>query len=371
MKKNQQSIRRIVVKIGSSVLSGDSGLKAPFFSHLAGQVLVLKEREIETVIVSSGAVAAAMAAFGVAAKPKRIPEKQAFAAYGQPLLMKNYIAAFRKKGLDVAQILLTHPDLENRNRFLNARQVLSELLARGIVPVVNENDSVAVEELKFGDNDRLSAYVANLVEADLLIILSHVDGLYDGDPEKNSASRLIETVERVDDGLRGLVFEGGNARGTGGMASKLEAAETCMEFGIPIFITNGGKSDCLVKTLDGVAVGTRFQPSLSPMGARKHWIGRVLKSHGDVTVDDGAKEALTKGKRSLLASGILAVTGRFDHGDCVTVRDREGLAIAKGLVSYAAWEIEKIRGRKSSEIEKILGYKVTDEVIHRDDLVVS
>lgn len=364
-------VRRVVVKIGSSVLSGESGLKTPFFSRLAAQVNGLRERKIEVVIVSSGAVAAAMAAFGATAKPKLIPEKQAFAAYGQPLLMKSYIAAFGKRGIDVAQILLTHPDLENRNRFLNARQVFNELIARGIVPVVNENDSVAVEELKFGDNDRLSAYVANVAEADLLVILSHVDGLYDGDPLKNPASRLIRTVDCLDDRLRGFVFDGGNALGTGGMASKLDAAEACMDFGIPVFVTNGTKRDCLTKIFEGEAVGTLFRPSLSPLTARKHWIGRVLKPRGEITVDDGAKLALTAGKRSLLPSGVTAVSGRFDHGDCVAVRDGDGLVVAKGLVSYAAWEIDKIKGRKSSEIEKILGYKVADEIIHRDDLVMA
>lgn len=368
---NVKSIKRLVVKIGSSVLSDSAGLKAAFFARLAGEVAELKALGVETIIVSSGAVAAAMAAFGQVKKPQLIPEKQAFAAYGQPLLMQHYIAAFKKKGLSVAQILLTHPDLENRNRFLNAKLVLNELLNRGIVPVVNENDSVVVEELKFGDNDRLSAYVSNVAEADLLVILSHVDGLYDGNPEKDAGAKLIPVVEKVDSTTGRLVFQNKNELGTGGMASKLEAAQIGLDFGVPVFITNGNQKGCLTKIFSGSAVGTYFQPNLSPLSARKHWISKVLKPKGELVVDPGAKDALVAKKRSLLPSGIKAIKGHFDHGDCVAVVDSGGKVIAKGLVIYSWWELEKILGKKSSEIAAILGYKYADEAIHRDNLVVS
>lgn len=370
MRIDTRKIKRIVVKIGSSVLSGANGLKPAFFKHLAEQVSELKSAGVETIIVSSGAVAAAMAAFGQAKKPHLIPEKQAFAAYGQPLLMQHYIAAFKKKGLSVAQILLTHPDLENRNRFLNAKLVIDELLGRGIIPVVNENDSVVVEELKFGDNDRLSAYVSNVAEADLLVILSHVDGLYDGDPETDSDAKLIPVVEKVDSTTGQLVFQNKNELGTGGMASKLEAAQIGLDFGIPVFITNGTKKGCLTKFFSSSAVGTYFQPNLSPLSARKHWISKVLKPKGEIVVDAGAKEALMAKKRSLLPSGVRAVKGHFDRGDCVAVSDASGKLVAKGLILYSWWEVEKIMGHKSVEIQKILGYKYADEIVHRDDLVV-
>lgn len=371
MRIDTRKIKRLVVKIGSSVLSDANGLKSAFFTHLAEQASELKSSGVEIVIVSSGAVAAAMAAFGQAKKPHLIPEKQAFAAYGQPLLMQHYITAFKKKGISVAQILLTHPDLENRNRFLNAKLVLNELLGRGIVPVVNENDSVVIEELKFGDNDRLSAYVSNVAEADLLVILSHVNGLYDGNPEKDSNAKLIPIVEKVDSATGQLVFQNKNELGTGGMASKLDAAQIGLDFGIPVFITNGTKKGCLTKIFSDSAIGTYFQPNLSPLNARKHWISKVLKPKGEIVVDAGAKDALIAKKRSLLPSGVKAVKGHFERGDCIAVNDVGGKLVAKGLALYSWWEVEKIMGRKSIEIEKILGYKYADEIVHRDDLVMQ
>lgn len=249
-----ESVKRIVIKIGSSVLADNAGLKTAFFKTLATQVDELLKRKKEVVIVSSGAVAAAIGELK-AARPERIPEKQAFAALGQPLLMHHYIAAFAKKKRRVAQILLTYPDLENRARFLNAKHAMAELLARGIIPIVNENDSVAIDELKFGDNDRLSAHVAELVGGDLLIILSHVDGLYDSDPEKNPKAKLVTHVTDKKAAHR-FVFANKNHLGTGGMATKLTAAEFCAERKISVFITNGNKKDFLKKIFTGRACGT-------------------------------------------------------------------------------------------------------------------
>jgi glutamate 5-kinase len=249
--------------------------------------------------------------------------------------------------------------------------VLNELLGRGIVPVVNENDSVVIEELKFGDNDRLSAYVSNVAEADLLVILSHVDGLYDGNPEKDSNAKLIPIVEKVDSATGQLVFQNKNELGTGGMASKLDAAQIGLDFGIPVFITNGTKKGCLTKIFSDSAIGTYFQPNLSPLNARKHWISKVLKPKGEIVVDAGAKDALIAKKRSLLPSGVKAVKGHFERGDCIAVNDVGGKLVAKGLALYSWWEVEKIMGRKSIEIEKILGYKYADEIVHRDDLVMQ
>ena len=254
MQLDLTSVKRVVIKIGSSVLADSKGLKKDFFRTLVTQIDFLLTQQKEIVIVSSGAVAAAIGELA-AARPERIPEKQAFAALGQPLLMHHYIAAFAKKKRRVAQILLTYPDLENRARFLNAKHAFAELLARGIIPIVNENDSVAIDELKFGDNDRLSAHVAELVGADLLIILSHVDGLYDSDPEKNPKAKLITSVTDKKAAQR-LVFANKNHLGTGGMATKLAAAEFCAERKISVFITNGNKKDFLKNIFTAKARGT-------------------------------------------------------------------------------------------------------------------
>lgn len=369
MKFKTHQIKRIVVKVGSNVLSDEKGLKVSFFSHLAEQIAHLKKQNVEVVIVSSGAVSTAMSVFKAPEMPKSIPSKQAFAAFGQPLLMQTYAQAFQKQNLQVAQILLTHPDLENRKRYLNAKHVFEELLVRDLIPVVNENDSVVVEELKFGDNDRLSAYVAGLVEADLLVILSHVNGVYDKNPAKYSDANLIPTIEDIEE-AKSYIYQNQNQRGTGGMLTKLEAAQICQNFGISCFLTEGSQKNVLVEIMEKEVVGTFFPTKTTKMSARKNWIKEVLKTKGCVYVDDGAEKALLKNNRSLLPSGVMRVSGKFDTGECVEVRNAKEKVLVKGLTIYASWELEKICGKKSSEIEMILGYKYSDEVIHRDDLVV-
>lgn len=250
--------KRLVLKIGSNVLSGPNGLRSRFFSHLADQVAQARAGGSEIVIVSSGAIASAMAELGIAEKPALIPEKQALAALGQPLLMHTYTLAFRKKGLRVAQLLLTQPDLDDRKRFLNARHALAALLARGITPIINENDSVVVDEIKFGDNDRLSAHVAHLAEADALMILTDIDGLYDKNPDTHPDAKLISHVSGVDEKIHSFVFAGGSGKGTGGMASKIEAACIAATHRIPLYITNGFRKNFLTEYLQGILHGTFF-----------------------------------------------------------------------------------------------------------------
>lgn len=365
-----KNIKRVVIKIGSNVLSGGTGLRKPFFTHLAAQIGFLHRRGIKAVIVSSGAIAAGMAALGLTRKPHPIPEKQALAALGQPLLMNTYARSFVRHKMRIAQILLTQSSLENRNHFLNARHAIQALLNKDIVPIINENDTVVVDEIKVGDNDQLSAHAANLVEADLLVILSDVDGLFDKNPAAHADAKLISRVGKIDEGILGMVYENHTVSSTGGMATKLRAAQIATGYGIPVFITSGFRRYFLRDLLLGKAVGTLFEPSLDPLAARKHWILNVLKPKGRIVVDAGARRALIENKKSLLPSGITLVDGVFEIGDCVAIHDDGDALIAKGLASYSRQELERIRGIKSSQIEKTLGYRYGDEAIHRDDLVL-
>lgn len=365
-------VKKVVIKIGSNVLSSDTSLRKGFFRDLALQVSQLKKQGLDVILVSSGAIAVAMAEFKQYQKPKAISEKQAYAAYGQPLLINQYVQVFKKHKHKVAQILLTHDDLQNRRRFLNARHALQALLKKGIIPIVNENDTVAVEEIQFGDNDKLSSFVSHVVEADLLIILSHVDGLYDRDPSQHEGARLVKTVNTIDDFVRSFVFTGPSAKGAGGMVTKLEAAQFCMALGIPTFITSGMKKNCVLNLWKKKnPVGTFFVPQKDDLTSRQRWIGKVLQPKGKIVLDAGAVKALEKQKRSLLASGIRKVEGLFEKGECVTIETLRGRVIAKGLVSYSHFEIQKIKGKRSSQFEKLLGYKLADEVIHKDDLVLE
>lgn len=371
MIKNLSKTKRIVIKIGSNVLSTDRGVRRSFFTDLAKQVASLRRKGIEVVIVSSGAIAVALNNFNESTKPKSIADKQAYAALGQPQLMKQYMAAFGKHKISVGQILLTHANLQNRNQFLNARHALMALIKRGIVPIVNENDSVAVDEIQFGDNDRLSSFVTHLVEADLLIILSHVDGLYDRDPARHDGARLVQKVQHIDDFVRSFVFTGPSAKGAGGMASKLEAAQFCMHLGIPVFITSGFQKDCVLNLWKKASpMGTLFLPEKDSLTARQRWISKILKPRGEIVIDAGAVKALEERKRSLLASGVREVKGRFDQGDCVEVQTVRGRVVAQGLSNYSSFELQKIKGLKSSQFEKHLGYKLADEAVHKDNLVL-
>lgn len=365
-------LRRIVVKIGSHVLTGDrEGLDHGRIAEIAGEIAAIRSRGMEVILVSSGAMAAGRPALGLSEKPRSIPQKQAVAAVGQPRLMQAYQEAFARHGLLVGQILLTGDDLAVRSRFQNARAAIDALVAYGAVPVINENDTVAVDEIKFGDNDYLSSLVTNLVEADLLLILTDIDGLYDADPRTNPDARLIHTVRSITRELERVAGGSGSSVGTGGMASKVKAARRAALFGIPTVILNGTTPSVIPRFFDGDEVGTLFLPAPRALNRRKHWIAHSLRPKGRVIVDEGAGRALARGGKSLLPSGVIDCQGAFDRGSSVRVLLPDGTEIARGISDYSSAEIERIRGHHSREIEEILGYRYGDEIIHRDNMVVT
>jgi len=363
--------RRIVVKVGSSVLVEEkTGLDLVAFSKLAKEISQLYSGSRKITVVTSGAIAAGMERLEYGKRPHSIPHIQAAAAVGQPHLMKIYQDCFSNYHKKVAQILLTHDDFGDRRRYVNARNTLLTLLDLGFIPIVNENDSVAVEEIKFGDNDNLSALVTSLVGADLLIILSDIDGLYDHDPKDGEQAELIHIVENVDLEIENCATETRNPWCVGGMASKIEAVRKAVRFGVATIVANGRFEGILHRILEGDVVGTLFLPLADRLSSRKQWIAYGLKPAGRIVVDDGAKRAIVSDGKSLLPTGVSAVEGAFDRGEAVCCLDSRGSEFARGLVNYNCTELEQIRGRKSREIEGIIGYKYTDEIIHRDDLVI-
>ena len=362
--------RRIVIKVGSAVLSDQNGLRADVIERLAAQVESAVQGGHEVLIVTSGAVAA-----GRARLSKRnsttIAARQAAAATGQIDLMSEWARAFGAHGRSVAQILLTHQDLAERRRRTNASQTISELFEAGVIPIVNENDTVAVEEIRLGDNDILSSLVASLVQAQLLIILSDVDGVLTGDPRERSDARLIPVISDPDSEMRGLVAETAGPLGIGGMATKLKAARQAARAGIAVVIANGRGDGTITSAIDPACeIGTLIVPAGIRLKSRKHWIAFALRPSGALGVDRGAAEALRNKGRSLLASGIREVRGDFGGGDCVSLLDPDGIEFGRGLVNYPAADVLKVAGRRSSEIPNLLGYKVADEIIHRDNFVL-
>jgi glutamate 5-kinase len=363
-------VRRLVLKVGSRVLTAKGRiLSQAVFDRLAREVSAAKKKGYEVVIVSSGAIAAGMARLGLLEKPKSMPQKQASAAIGQSALMWNYERAFSFFGEKVAQVLLTRDDLSNRNRYLNARNTLLTLLSLGVIPIINENDTVVVEEIKFGDNDNLSALVTNLVNADLLIILSDIDGLYDRDPRLHKNAKLIPLVHQVTNELEKKASGTLSPFSIGGMVTKLQAARKAALFGIPTVLANGMEEEILERILRGEDVGTLFTSEVNKLTSRKHWIAFTLEPLGKIIVDEGAKKAILQKGKSLLPSGVLAAEGKFSLGDPVVLVDIHGQDFAKGLTNYGSSEINKIKGLKTTEVEGKLGYKYSDEIIHRDDLV--
>jgi glutamate 5-kinase len=364
-------VRRVVVKVGSGlVTAAGTGPCADRIAALAADVVSIRaDREI--VVVTSGAIVTGMARLGLTARPRSIPDKQAAAAVGQMDLMRHYEAAFTRYGISVAQVLLTAQDIGDRARYLNARNTLLALLRFGVLPVVNENDTVAVEEIKVGDNDNLSALVASLIDADLLVLLTDVDGLYTDDPAVNAGARKLDTVNAVTDEIARLARDRPGRVSVGGMTTKLQAAQKAAAAGVPMVIANGRQPGTLAKVLAGEAVGTYFAPRTDRLGARKRWIAFAVPPQGRLTVDGGALQALTLHGRSLLPSGVVDVEGEFASGEVVAVVGAEdGREFARGLVNFDAGELRRIRGVKTSDIEDRLGYKSFDEVIHRDNLVI-
>ncbi len=362
--------KRVLVKVGSGVIaSPDGGLNEEKVRDVVSNLLFLRETGADVILVSSGAVACGMSILGFKKRPTEIPKKQALAAVGQAHLIRIYERFFGEAGVRVGQVLLTRDDVENRRRYLNAKNTINELLKMGIVPIINENDTVMVEEIKFGDNDRLSALVAIMMDVDLVIMLSTVDGLFTCNPEREGA-RLISVVDcSREDPLGMCVVEGASYYGTGGMESKLIAISQLTSSGIPAVIAKGERG-IVERLLSGEDVGTLFLPGAKKVAGRKRWIAFASHPVGRLVIDDGACVALVKRGKSLLPSGVVSVEGRFDVGDvvsCVTVDGRE---VARGLVNYSSEELAKIKGLKTFEIEQVLGYKTSDEVIHRDNMVI-
>jgi len=371
------SSRRIVVKIGSRVItSSKNELDLSLIESLVKEIETLYKKNHQIIIVTSGAIAAGLKDLKLGSRPTDLPLKQAASAVGQVKLMHSYSAAFKKYNIPTAQILLTREDLQNRHRYLNARNTMLRLLEKGVIPIINENDTVAVEEIKFGDNDTLSALVALMMDADLLAILTDICGLYTDLPDKNWQAgipknkkiKFVPYVAEITPAIEKMAKRKGD--GAGGMETKIKAAKMLTQSGIPVIIANGIEKQILNKIIKGKEIGTFFAPLEQKKKGKKKWIAFSLKSKGQIVVDKGAKEALLKGGKSLLPSGMVSVKGNFDSGDSVSITDENGKEFARGLSNYSSDEIEKIKGLKSSEIKKALGYKDYDEVIHRDNLVV-
>jgi glutamate 5-kinase len=371
MKNSGRTPRRLVVKVGTSSLVGDGGsLDRSKVENLVDQLAKIKRDGRDVILVSSGAIRAGMEKMGIAKRPKNIPELQASAAIGQGYLMQIYSELFSRYEVVPAQVLLTRDDFHNRVRYLNARNTMHTLLRFGALPIVNENDTVATEEIRFGENDTLSALVAASVDADLLLNLSDVEGLYDSDPRNSKECRLIEEVREITSEIEAIAGKSGPC-GRGGMRSKIDAARIAVNSGVRMMIALASRPNVIIDAAAGKNVGTLFLASPAGLSHRKRWIAFGNRTKGRVIINEGAKKMVSTGGKSLLAAGIVGCEGTFDVGDLVAVVDESGRQIACGLTNYTSDEIELIKGKRSSEIEKILGYKYFDEVIHRDNLVLG
>jgi glutamate 5-kinase len=361
-----RGVRSVVVKIGTNALSDASGhLDTGLIAHLAEQVAALKARGVEVTLVSSGAIGAGITELGLPGRPKDLPMLQATASVGQSILMQLFAGGFRPHSLHVGQILITRSDFEDRGRYLNLRNCIAALHRSKCVPIVNENDSVAVAEIRFGDNDLIAAQVTNLLRADLLILLSVVDGLLD------AHGKTIPVVQDVDDASGHVDEKRKSSRGSGGMGSKLVAAGTVKTAGEPVLIANGKRPNVITDLLNGVETGTLIMPAHRKLSSRSRWIGLTARTKGTLVVDDGAAKAL-RANKSLLAMGIVSVDGDFEKGDAVLITDKEGGTVARGLINYPRADVDVIKGHKSSEFAKLLKTETYyDEVIHRDDLVIG
>jgi glutamate 5-kinase len=361
--------RRVVVKIGTNALTASTGrVHRPHLERLAAQLrAIAKDREL--VVVSSGAIALGVERLGLAARPKDIPGKQACAAVGQSRLMRAWEEVLAPRV--VAQVLLTHADVQDRRRYLNARHALERLLEQRVIPVINENDTVSVDEIKFGDNDTLAGLVSGLVGADALVILSDVEGLYDADPRAHPQATLIHEVAGVTRAMLAAAGGAGSSAGTGGMSTKLRAAARVTELGLRCVIARGDAPQVLARIFEGQVVGTLFEPQTrSPRHARTAWIAHALKPTGTLVVDAGARDAVVLKKKSLLPAGIRRVEGTFAQGDPVDLGTEGGQPFARGLAAYGAEELRRLAGKKTAQIEATLGYRGLDEAVHRDDLAM-
>lgn len=363
--------KRLVVKVGSSSLTHPTGkLNLARMEKLVMQMADLYNSGREVILVTSGAIGVGLSKLRYTGRPKTIPEKQAAAAVGQGILMQMYEKFFAEYNVTVGQVLLTREDFSHRRRFLNARNTLHALLQLGVIPVINENDTVAVEEIKLGDNDNLAAQVGVLVDAPLLILLSDVDGLYTGDPRKDASAVLIADVEELTREIEGLAGGAGTGVGTGGMVTKIQAARVGMHCGLTTIIANAGEPDVLRRIISGDQLGTAFWPSVK-LQNKKSWIAYSSVVHGQIQVDEGAARALLKNGKSLLPSGIVGAEGEFEMGNTVSIIGPDGREIGRGIVNYSASEVQRIKGVQTKDIEQVLGYKDFDEVIHRNNLALE
>jgi glutamate 5-kinase len=364
-------VKRVVIKVGSGVLTTSDGLNLKVIRGLTAQMIALREKGIQIVLISSGAIAAGLRKMGFRKRPQSVSQQQAIAALGQSRLIMVYEEAFGQHGQRVAQILLTRDDLTNRGRYLNARNTLFTLLSWDIIPIINENDTVVVDEIKFGDNDNLSAMVTGMTESQLLVSLTNIDGFFDKDPRCHEDASLIHVVQQFDRNIMKCASSIPGFLGSGGMASKVKAAQRVSMRGVPTIIANGLKPGILNNIFAGKSEGTLFMPAETRLCNRKHWIAFTKAPKGVLVIDGGAERAILRQRRSLLPSGIIRVEGRFSMGNAVLLVNVKGDELAMGLVNYHSGDIKKIMGLKSGEIENILGFKYDDEVINRDNLVIT
>jgi glutamate 5-kinase len=364
--------KRVVVKIGSSlVASPKGGLHLDRIRRLAEEFGSLQAQNRQLVLVSSGAIVAGIAHLGLQTYPQELPLQQAAAAVGQSHLMHAYETVFEKTGNKIAQILLTHQDLGGRRRFLNARHTLTTLIQLGVIPIINENDTLSIDEIRFGDNDALAGQIAHLVDADLLVILSDVNGLYEADPHLNPSAKLIPLVPTITKRIENLAGVSRTKSSRGGMVTKIQAAKQAGRFGVPTLLLNGETPNALTQALEGNPSGTFFASKQSSLTNRKQWIAFTLRPKGEIMLDEGAVAALVLRGKSLLASGILNVKGTFLNGDPVSCTTEEGIVFAKGLTNYSAETLQRIKGKQTAEIKALLGTLEYEEVIHRDNLALT
>lgn len=372
MRNRLRNAKRWVVKVGSSLVTADgAGLDLNATRAWAEQIVTLKRLGCEVVLVSSGSIAEGMSRLGWINRPSSVHELQAAAAIGQMGLIQAYESDFKQHGVQTAQILLTHDDLANRRRYLNARSTLQTLLALDVTPIINENDTVTTDEIRFGDNDTLSALVANLIDADTLVILTDQQGLYDKDPRQHADAQLIERATAGDPALLQMAGPSGTAIGSGGMQTKLLAAERASRSGTTTLIASGREPDVLLRLKQGATIGTMLTSDKAPLVARKQWLANQLKVRGHLTLDAGACRVLREQGSSLLAVGVTEINGNFKRGELVSCIDTHGIEVARGLTNYNSEEIAKLKGQPSSRIAEILGYIDQPELINRDNMVVQ
>lgn len=363
--------KRIVIKVGSSTLAPDGGgIDMTFARSLVSQVCALKEAGCEPVIVTSGAIAAGVVKLGMDTRPTDMPSLQAAASVGQVVLIEAYTSLFAEKNTVVGQVLLTRHDTGHREAYLHARDTFERLLEIGAVPVVNENDTVAVEEIRFGDNDTLAALVATMIGADMVILLSDIEGLYDADPRLSAEARLLAHVDELTDDLVAAAGGAGTVTGSGGMATKVEAARVLMKAGIPMVVCDGTRPSVVLDAAKGKAAGTVFAPGEGSISARKLWIALGMKAAGEVIIDAGASQALIERQTSLLPAGVTDVVGQFKQGDAVVLRDVSGTVVGRGLTGLSAADLKRVKGMKTSSIAEEYPHLAGKEVVHRDRLVI-